>query len=735
MNDCVFINYHNNTLIGSVLVTGYRESQDYAIAKKSSAASGVPVSYYKPEGTINIPANCVLQFEGSSIKSGTIVGNDTKIEARLTQILGVNVTISGTWNVSEAYPEWWGAKKGSTFTVDNSDAIEKAMEFPCFRVVLNGLYGISKPIALIRDGVKLVGGQAINTWGNSAGIFCDKNTFTSITYDGATIDSMFYAQGTINAPFILEDILCNGNYVTSTLIYQGVNVLYSAHRVSIRMKRCHIIRFYKAGVILKKSDQNIIIESFFHFCNIGIAGEGFEIDYSNPLNSPSRVIISEPNHVSIENCQLHQNNIGIVFFNSSDLSITNCLFGYNSLCSMFIRECDTFHIKSNYIEGDCNYKFKIKKDLAEDPHAGAGSISGGTEIDQELSVMDVDLRACIRIEGETNVYIDKLFNQNKYVRSYIGAPGNAYENKQVSGIDSSIYIKGYVSMNISGMEQSGMYIDNVHYAAAYDVCYDNIDYRYTTINTSGKKFGFITSDSYIRYRNVLKNVIESGVSKDYAFGTNSKLLSFLEKRNSELSYKTDVTNEHPTQANVNFYDNFKYDHTENGKDYYLQNINYDGDFPLRDANCLRIPFAKLKDYLVYRAEIWYKPTESISKRMAIIAKYSDGSTEKIYDVLISSSDNTPLITYFMKNDFVKDSKTCTDIYIVNRTYGAQLVSPIYLYVEGDDNPINIPMLKRGTTRPKVNSGVVYEFFDESLSPQKPIWWTGTEWVDSTGTAV
>lgn len=98
LNDCVFINYHNNTLIGSVLVTGYAEGQDYAIAKKSSAASGVPVSYYSPNGTINIPANCVLQFDGGSIKNGSLQGANTKIDGNYHDIF-TNVSVSGTWLV------------------------------------------------------------------------------------------------------------------------------------------------------------------------------------------------------------------------------------------------------------------------------------------------------------------------------------------------------------------------------------------------------------------------------------------------------------------------------------------------------------------------------------------------------------------------------------------------------------------------------------------------------------
>lgn len=64
--------------------------------------------------TVTVPSGCVLKFEGGKIYSaiaggGTLVGQDTKIEAGLEQIFGTGVTVSGTWNVPEAYPEWFGA--------------------------------------------------------------------------------------------------------------------------------------------------------------------------------------------------------------------------------------------------------------------------------------------------------------------------------------------------------------------------------------------------------------------------------------------------------------------------------------------------------------------------------------------------------------------------------------------------------------------------------------------------
>lgn len=57
--------------------------------------------------TINLPANVSLIFIGGSIKNGTIVGNNTRIEARRGVCIFDNIIIKGTWNVAESYSSWF----------------------------------------------------------------------------------------------------------------------------------------------------------------------------------------------------------------------------------------------------------------------------------------------------------------------------------------------------------------------------------------------------------------------------------------------------------------------------------------------------------------------------------------------------------------------------------------------------------------------------------------------------
>lgn len=73
---------------------------------------------------ITIPAECILEFDGGSINGAyTLTGNNTEIYAGLVKIFNTDVIITGTWNIINVYPEWFGAKG-----VDNdTDAIKKAL--------------------------------------------------------------------------------------------------------------------------------------------------------------------------------------------------------------------------------------------------------------------------------------------------------------------------------------------------------------------------------------------------------------------------------------------------------------------------------------------------------------------------------------------------------------------------------------------------------------------------------
>lgn len=60
-------------------------------------------------GTLTIATGSILDFQGGSFSNGTIVGGNTKIIAGLQKIFNNDIILTGTWNVEESYPEWFGA--------------------------------------------------------------------------------------------------------------------------------------------------------------------------------------------------------------------------------------------------------------------------------------------------------------------------------------------------------------------------------------------------------------------------------------------------------------------------------------------------------------------------------------------------------------------------------------------------------------------------------------------------
>lgn len=83
---------------------------------------------YELASNITIPENCVLEFNGGSINGAyNITGTNTGIEACLVEIFNTDITLAGTWNVAEAYPEWFGAKVNDN-TFDSTSAIQKTID-------------------------------------------------------------------------------------------------------------------------------------------------------------------------------------------------------------------------------------------------------------------------------------------------------------------------------------------------------------------------------------------------------------------------------------------------------------------------------------------------------------------------------------------------------------------------------------------------------------------------------
>lgn len=90
---------------------------------------------FNKQSVFKIPRNSILRFNAGSVSNTILVGTNTRIDAGLVQIFGDNVKIEGTWDVKEAYPEWFGAKADGI--TDETEYVQKALSLNSSFVVVS----------------------------------------------------------------------------------------------------------------------------------------------------------------------------------------------------------------------------------------------------------------------------------------------------------------------------------------------------------------------------------------------------------------------------------------------------------------------------------------------------------------------------------------------------------------------------------------------------------------------
>lgn len=136
---------------------------------------------------IDVPENCILEFDGGSISASgnnnTITGNNTGINASLVKIFNIDIILAGTFKNGEWNIEWFGAD----YSALNNDiiinfAIEQIYNIGGGTLKLNHDITISDTIWLM-SGVSLLGtslNTKTNTWWPTGGTnirccFANKN--------------------------------------------------------------------------------------------------------------------------------------------------------------------------------------------------------------------------------------------------------------------------------------------------------------------------------------------------------------------------------------------------------------------------------------------------------------------------------------------------------------------------------------------------------------------------------
>lgn len=266
-------------------------------------------------GDVSIGSGCILSFQGGRLINGlnpvstndtiTVTGNDTVIEANLTEIFGKDIDVAGSWIVKECYPDWFYKDN----SVDDLPRFEKAIKLLNSRggeLRLLGPYQLSGTLMVPRY-IKLVGYSYSKSVimakenfaaasGEANGVICFENVG-----NGGQIDKC-HGIGGKNFTINCQNQNCHGlimQYPYDDVIFENVMVTYvgrnySAFRVlnvgasvgqTILMLNCYgtkTDRYTSIPEVLSKSQPVFYFRGINEASLIGCKAFG---SYGSSLNS------------------------------------------------------------------------------------------------------------------------------------------------------------------------------------------------------------------------------------------------------------------------------------------------------------------------------------------------------------------------------------------------------------------------------------------------------------------
>lgn len=116
--------------------------------------------------TVTLPAGVTLIFAGGIWSNGEIVGNNTAlIPQGLNKCFETSLTLTGTWQLENIYPQWYGAisnPNNTTFSNDSASFIQKCLDSLFNVVIPAGYYYLATELTIDKPKNVNCFGRAIN---------------------------------------------------------------------------------------------------------------------------------------------------------------------------------------------------------------------------------------------------------------------------------------------------------------------------------------------------------------------------------------------------------------------------------------------------------------------------------------------------------------------------------------------------------------------------------------------
>lgn len=280
------------------------------------------------DSDVTIPENCIIQMNGGTISGPYILrGNNTQIESGMSQIFGTDIHFAGTWNISEIYPEWFGAIP-NVRTGDCSIGIQKAIEFSCTS-------SYSKVVKFqggryyCKHAIKLIGGKDyyLQADGNATLVASGREQKYLLGRDGTN------SSDAIGLRLNIRDVTFDANYRCDFCVYMPLmsnSTWYNVNCISARL--CNYFTNYS------------FIDNFY----------GCKFLSGDPYGYPTKFAIymgtQACNAMLFSGCSFEGAYIGAYSDNGYNVVFSSCTFEGLRSTGLYVNRTECCSIENCYFE-------------------------------------------------------------------------------------------------------------------------------------------------------------------------------------------------------------------------------------------------------------------------------------------------------------------------------------------------------------------------------------------------
>ena len=256
---------------------------------------------------LEIPANCVLKFEGGKLFNGSIKGNYTAIYSIMTQIFDDSFTFSGTFDIEAWYPEWFGAVSG-TRDIMSTKAIQAALNAASTNirvVMLTGAFYTIDDTLLVYSSRTLTGNTSAPRHYRENAIYQTVNKDAiRLTSDEVNIQRICIKDIQIENLYKGDDMSNNG-----IVVYNGDVQTYFYHN---EIRNVGVV-YFDAGFKYEGYGDGAFAYNYFHCLNCHYNKIGLYI-FGNVSSDTSVTKRPWANLNKWEFCKFMSNSIGGIYF-------------------------------------------------------------------------------------------------------------------------------------------------------------------------------------------------------------------------------------------------------------------------------------------------------------------------------------------------------------------------------------------------------------------------------------